>query len=57
MRLITSRQSQYLAVYKICAVDSMASIPKMKVSENAAKVTTPCDKEIVRFMMEQQERP
>lgn len=51
-RLITSKaEPVFGGVYKICAVvDSDGKvIPKMKVSENAAKVTTPCDKEIVRF--------
>lgn len=51
-RLITSKaEPVFGGVYKICAVEDENGkiIPKMKVSENVAKVTTPCNKEIVRF--------
>ena len=51
-RLITSKaEPVFGGVYKISAVedDSGNVIPKMKISENAGKVTTPCNKELVRF--------
>ena len=51
-RLITSRaEPVFGGVYKICAVedDNGNVIPKMKISENIGKVTTPCNKEVVRF--------
>ncbi len=51
-RLITSRaEPVFGGVYKICAVedDNGKIVPKMKISENIGKVTTPCNKEIVRF--------
>jgi len=51
-RLITSRaEPVFGGVYKICAVedDNGNIVPKMKISENIGKVTTPCNKEIVRF--------
>jgi nicotinate phosphoribosyltransferase len=51
-RLITSKaEPVFGGVYKIAAVedDDGNVIPKMKISETTAKVTTPCDKEIVRF--------
>lgn len=51
-RLITSKaEPVFGGVYKIAGVvdDEGNVIPKMKISENAGKVTTPCSKEIVRF--------
>ncbi len=51
-RLITSKaEPVFGGVYKIAAVEDENGnvIPKMKISETTAKVTTPCDKEIVRF--------
>jgi len=51
-RLITSKaEPVFGGVYKIAAVEDKDGniIPKMKISENAGKVTTPCSKEIVRF--------
>ena len=51
-RLITSKaEPVFGGVYKISAVEDENGnvIPKMKISENAGKVTTPCNKEIVRF--------
>ena len=51
-RLITSKaEPVFGGVYKIAAVEDEDGnvIPKMKISETTAKVTTPCDKEIVRF--------
>ncbi len=51
-RLITSKaEPVFGGVYKIAGVvdEDGTIIPKMKISENAGKVTTPCSKEIVRF--------
>ncbi|MBP5655790.1 MAG: nicotinate phosphoribosyltransferase [Clostridiales bacterium] len=51
-RLITSKaEPVFGGVYKISAVEDKDGniIPKMKISENAAKVTNPCSKKIVRF--------
>ncbi len=50
-RLITSRaEPVFGGVYKLSAVESDGKvIPKMKISENVGKVTTPCNKEIYRF--------
>ncbi|MDD4095047.1 MAG: nicotinate phosphoribosyltransferase [Oscillospiraceae bacterium] len=50
-RLITSRaEPVFGGVYKLSAVESGGKvIPKMKISENIGKVTTPCNKEIFRF--------
>jgi len=51
-RLITSKaEPVFGGVYKISAVvaDDGTIVPKMKISENAGKVTTPGSKEIVRF--------
>jgi len=51
-RLITSKaEPVFGGVYKIAGVvgEDGNLIPKMKISENAGKVTTPCSKEIVRF--------
>jgi len=54
-RLITSKaEPVFGGVYKISAVEDENGnvIPKMKISENSAKVTNPCSKEIVRFYEE-----
>ena len=51
-RLITSKaEPVFGGVYKICAVEDKDGniMPRMKVSESAAKITTPCSKEIVRL--------
>ncbi len=51
-RLITSKaEPVFGGVYKISATedDNGNVIPKMKISENAEKVTNPCSKKIVRF--------
>lgn len=50
-RLITSRaEPVFGGVYKLSAVETNGKvIPKMKISENVGKVTTPCNKEIIRF--------
>ena len=51
-RLLTSKAAPVFGgVYKISAVEDENGnvIPKMKISENAGKVTTPCNKELVRF--------
>lgn len=50
-RLITSRaEPVFGGVYKLSAIEKNSTIiPKMKISENFGKVTTPCNKEIFRF--------
>lgn len=50
-RLITSRaEPVFGGVYKLSAVEEDgAIIPKMKISDNIGKVTTPCNKELWRF--------
>lgn len=50
-RLITSRSEPVFGgVYKLSAVEKDGEIiPKMKISENFGKITTPCSKEIFRF--------
>ncbi|MCI1275564.1 MAG: nicotinate phosphoribosyltransferase [Saccharofermentans sp.] len=51
-RLITSKaEPVFGGVYKISATEDENGnvIPKMKISENAEKVTNPCSKKIVRF--------
>jgi len=50
-RLITSRaEPVFGGVYKLSAIEKGGKIiPKMKISENFGKVTTPCNKEIYRF--------
>ncbi len=50
-RLITSRaEPVFGGVYKLAALEEGGQIiPKMKVSENFGKITTPCSKEIFRF--------
>lgn len=50
-RLITSRaEPVFGGVYKLAAIEKNGEIfPRMKVSENMSKVTTPCNKEVWRF--------
>ncbi len=50
-RLITSRaEPVFGGVYKLSAIEKDGQVvPKMKISENFGKVTTPCSKEIYRF--------
>ena len=51
-RLITSRSEPVFGgVYKLTCVydESGNEIPKIKLSENAAKITNPCNKKLVRF--------
>ncbi len=51
-RLITSRSEPVFGgVYKIVAVEDAQgnSIPKIKLSENVAKITTPCFKQVYRL--------
>lgn len=50
-RLITSRaEPVFGGVYKLCAIEKDGEIiPKMKISENVGKVTTPCSKDVFRF--------
>lgn len=50
-RLITSRaEPVFGGVYKLSAIEKNGEIiPKMKISENVGKITTPCSKETFRF--------
>ncbi|MGI6076976.1 MAG: nicotinate phosphoribosyltransferase [Fastidiosipilaceae bacterium] len=50
-RLITSRaEPVFGGVYKLSGVEEDGKvIPKMKVSDNFGKITTPCNKEVWRF--------
>ena len=51
-RLITSAsEPMFGGVYKLCAVEDEngAVIPKIKISENVEKITTPCFKKIYRL--------
>lgn len=51
-RLITSRsESVFGGVYKLVAVEDEEGnvIPKIKISENIEKITTPCFKQLYRF--------
>ncbi len=51
-RLITSRSEPVFGgVYKLTCVygEDGNEIPKIKLSENAAKITNPCNKKLVRF--------
>ncbi len=51
-RLITSRSEPVFGgVYKLtCSYDENGNeIPKIKLSENAVKITNPCNKKVVRF--------
>ena len=50
-RLITSKSEPVFGgVYKLAAVfDGDMEIPKIKLSENIAKITTPCNKKLVRL--------
>lgn len=50
-RLITSKSEPVFGgVYKLAAVfDGDREIPKIKLSENIAKITTPCNKKLVRL--------
>lgn len=51
-RLITSKSSPVLGgVYKLTAVEDNegAIIPKIKISENTSKITTPCFKQVYRL--------
>ena len=51
-RLITSSSHPVLdGVYKLVAIEDENGeiIPKIKISENVAKITTPCNKDVYRF--------
>ncbi|NLL63621.1 MAG: nicotinate phosphoribosyltransferase [Ruminococcaceae bacterium] len=50
-RLITSSSNPVLdGVYKLVAIEENGKIyPKIKISENVEKITTPCSKEVYRF--------
>ena len=58
-RLITSRSEPVFGgVYKLTAVyDSDGNeTPKIKLSENTAKITTPCNKKLVRFYSKENDK-
>lgn len=50
-RLITSSSSPVFGgVYKLSSLEKDGvSVPKIKISENVAKITTPCEKRLYRF--------
>ncbi len=50
-RLITSKSEPVFGgVYKLVSIfDGDTEIPKIKLSENISKITTPCNKKLVRF--------
>ena len=51
-RLITAKSDPVFGgVYKVCAVENDAGdvIPKIKISENVEKITTPCFKDLWRL--------
>lgn len=51
-RLITSRSEPVFGgVYKLTSIydETGTEIPRIKLSENTAKITTPCNKKLVRF--------
>lgn len=50
-RMITSSSSPVFGgVYKLAALEKDGvSVPKIKISENVAKITTPCEKRVYRF--------
>lgn len=50
-RLITSKSEPVFGgVYKLASIyDNGKEIPKIKLSENVAKITTPCNKKLVRL--------
>jgi len=50
-RLVTSSSSPVFGgVYKLCAIERGGQvIPKIKISGNVAKITTPCDKSVYRL--------
>ena len=50
-RLITSKSAPVLGgVYKLCEIEENGvAVPKIKLSENVSKVTTPCFKQVYRL--------
>lgn len=51
-RLITSKSAPVMGgVYKLCATERQNGkiVPKIKISENVAKITTPCFKQVYRL--------
>ena len=50
-RMITAKSSPVLdGVYKLCAVEKNGVVePRIKISENVTKITTPCVKEVYRL--------
>ncbi len=58
-RLITSRSEPVFGgVYKLTCVydDDGNEIPKIKLSENAAKITNPCNKKLIRFYSKENDK-
>jgi len=58
-RLITSRSEPVFGgVYKLTAVydDKGEETPKIKLSENTAKITNPCNKKLVRFYSKENDK-
>jgi len=58
-RLITSRSEPVFGgVYKLTAVydDNGNETPKIKLSENTSKITTPCNKKLVRFYSKENDK-
>lgn len=57
-RLITSKSEPVFGgVYKLTALfDNGVEIPKIKLSENVAKITTPCNKKIVRLYSKENDK-
>lgn len=50
-RMITAESSPVFGgVYKLCAMEKDGVVtPKIKISENVSKITTPCEKSLYRF--------
>ncbi len=57
-RLITSKSEPVFGgVYKLASVfDGDTEIPKIKLSENIAKITTPCNKKLVRLYSKENDK-
>lgn len=57
-RLITSKSEPVFGgVYKLVSVyDENVEIPKIKLSENTAKITTPCNKKLIRFYSKENDK-
>ena len=57
-RLITSRSEPVFGgVYKLCGVEEDGKIiPKIKLSENVTKITTPCFKQVYRLFSKENDK-